>query len=231
MTVQTHGQLPTDEFLIPLSKSKKAQMVRALANLHHPDLPSLRPCELSDALRPTIDRLGMHENLREMEGKGYTVLRNCFTPEGVRSWALHADQPKYDGGLRGGGADPLTYDRNQILTCCIIVSDGYSAEKGATCVVPGSHKLRRYPSQQEQDNCEDLAEPIIANRGDVGCWGGDVWHAFGVRQIPGERVVLHVTYSRDGLGIADSRDDISSSAFEGKPYERQMLQLLRRGGV
>jgi ectoine hydroxylase-related dioxygenase (phytanoyl-CoA dioxygenase family) len=155
-----------------------------------------------------------------------------YQPKGVRVWGLHADQPKYNASLSSSDSDAesLPYDRNYLLTCCIIASDGYSVKTGATGVVPSSHKLLRYPTQEEQDNCEDITEPIIANRGDVACWNGTVWHAFGVRQIPGERVVLHVTYNRAGLEVVDNYDEIPDSAFAGKPYEKTMMQLLRRGG-
>lgn len=68
-----------------------------------------------------------------------------------------------------------------MLTCCVVLSDGYDADTGATYVVPGSHRLRRFPDPAAIAHAEDIAEPILARRGDVACWDANVWHAFGVR--------------------------------------------------
>ena len=40
-------------------------------------------------------------------------------------------------------------------------------ENGATCLVPGSHKLRRHPNKAEQDNCAHIVMPVSAKRGDI----------------------------------------------------------------
>ena len=37
-------------------------------------------------------------------------------------------------------------EHNQIVTGCFVLSEDYTLENGATCLVPGSHKLRRHPN-------------------------------------------------------------------------------------
>ena len=66
-------------------------------------------------------------------------------------------------------------------------------------MVPYSHKLRRHPNAAEISMQTELTVPIICGRGDIACWDGSVWHSFGLRRVPGERVVIHTTYSRSGM--------------------------------
>mmetsp|Transcript_78308 Transcript_78308/g.253646 ORF Transcript_78308/g.253646 Transcript_78308/m.253646 type:complete len:359 (-) Transcript_78308:101-1177(-) len=256
-----------------------------LFGLQDPNNSSLRPYELSETLRPEVNRLSMMENLVDMQEKGYTVLKNCFAPEqcdelveavlrvgasnhmlrkggeevfdltvvndkmyalaeymvgagcqlsqlaatvnpqnrkhrGMPSAGLHSDQ----------NWTPAPFpEHNQLLTCCIVLSDDFTLENGATCVVPGSHKLRRHPNQLEQQNCAELVEPIVAKRGDVACWDGSVWHAPGVRQNPGQRVVFHVTYCRVFMAPLENYDDIEDSTLDSKNYAERLRRLLGRG--
>ncbi len=151
-----------------------------------------------------------------------------FLPGGIRCYGLHSDQPRTNPN-----SDTKLYtaprDRNNLLTCCIVLSDGYTADTGATYVVPGTHRLRRFPDPAAIANAESIAQPILAERGDVACWDGNVWHAFGVRQVPGERVVLHISYAHvDGAEAHDDYDGVPPSAFMGGPSQSGIVQLLQR---
>jgi len=141
---------------------------------------------------------------------------------------LHSDQPAHDPKSK---LKLFTAPRNHnnVLTCCVVLSDGYTADTGATYVVPGSHRLRRSPGPVAAAHAEEIAEPIIAAQGDVVCWDSNVWHAFGVRQIPGERIVLHISYCHpDGGEAHDEYDGVSASALMGQPWEDALVQLLER---
>lgn len=149
-------------------------------------------------------------------------------PAGTRCIILHTDQPPHDPKSKTK-LYTAPRNRNHILTCCVVLSDGYTADTGATYVVPGSHRLRRHPDPAAMSHVEDIADPILAEQGDAACWDSNVWHAFGVRQIPGERIVLHISYChRDGGEAHDEYDGVSASAFMGKPWESALVQLLER---
>lgn len=150
-------------------------------------------------------------------------------PAGLTCYGLHSDQPMHDPRRTDLKLYSAPRNRTNMLTCCVVLSDGYSAETGATHVVPGSHHLRRFPDPAAVAHAEEIAEPIVAKRGDVACWDSNVWHAFGVRQIPGERVVLHISYAHPEGGEAhDDYDAIPSNAFMGQPFEQPIIQLLQR---
>jgi hypothetical protein len=83
---------------------------------------------------------------------------------------------------------------NLHLTCCW-ATDEFSREGGATMVVPRSHEHRRNPSEEEVAAMEG-AIAIECPPGSVAVWDGSVWHGNWPRTLPGERVVLHVLYSR-----------------------------------
>uniref|UniRef100_A0A7S1L8Q6 Phytanoyl-CoA dioxygenase n=1 Tax=Alexandrium catenella TaxID=2925 RepID=A0A7S1L8Q6_ALECA len=95
-------------------------------------------------------------------------------------------------------------EHNQLLTCCWALDGEFTAESGATHVVPGSHRLRRHPTKHEIKHDRELLQPTSGPRGCVVCWDGSVWHSGGVRLIPGQRVVAHVTYSRIGMRPLES---------------------------
>lgn len=106
-----------------------------------------------------------------------------------------------------GSAIPLHADQSWLpspfpehfafMTACWITDD-FTRENGATCVVPGSHRLRRPPTPQETSECLADAVPIEAPAGSVAIWDGAVWHGNFPRTTAGERAVLHVSYGRLG---------------------------------
>jgi hypothetical protein len=152
-----------------------------------------------------------------------------FLPAGVKCFGLHSDQPATDPGKSNQTLYTAPRNRNNLLTCCVILSDGYTADTGATYVVPGSHRLRRFPDVQAITHAEKIAEPILGNRGDIACWDGNVWHAFGVRQIPGERIVMHISFAHpEGSEAEDDYDCIPAESFMGTPYQKELVQLLQR---
>lgn len=85
-------------------------------------------------------------------------------------------------------------EHNLFLTCCW-ATDDFTLEGGATMVVPGSHRQRRMPTVEEAAGQEG-AIAIECPAGSVAVWDGSVWHGNWPRTIPGERVVLHVSYTR-----------------------------------
>lgn len=88
-------------------------------------------------------------------------------------------------------------EHNAFMTACWITDD-FTLENGATCFVPGTHKLKRAPTPADSEARFADAVPIEAPAGSVAIWDGSVWHGNVPRTAPGERVVLHVSYGRLG---------------------------------
>ena len=112
------------------------------------------------------------------------------------------------------------------MTTCFALSDDCTLENGATCLVPGSHKLRRHPNALEMANCADLVEPVVAPRGSIVVWDGGVWHTAGVRRNPGSRVVMHLTYSRIAMAPLEDYSVVPDEMVLG---DRVREQILGRG--
>ena len=99
--------------------------------------------------------------------------------------SLHADQAWV----------PAPFPEHNLMLTCGWVTDEFSREGGATMVVPRSHEHRRSPTSEEVAAMEG-AIAIECSPGSVAVWDGSVWHGNWPRALPGERVLLHVTYCR-----------------------------------
>ena len=71
----------------------------------------------------------------------------------------------------------------------------YNEENGATCIVPGSHKLCRAPTSHEARDLT-LFKPIEAKAGSILIHHGNVWHGSVPRRAPGYRVSVVSTFAR-----------------------------------
>ena len=134
-------------------------------------------------------------------------------PDQPRAGGLHADQ----------NWTPAPFPvHNQLVTFCW-ACDEYTAEAGSTKVIPKSHLLRRHPTDQEV-----AEEPGVVSTecpaGSIVFWDGSTWHSgAGLRTIEGERVVLHITYSRLALRPVESYDFLDEDWLKDKPYEMRVL--------
>lgn len=126
--------------------------------------------------------------------------------------ALHADQ----------NWTPAPFPvHNQMLTFCWFCDEATKAG-GTTLMVPHSQRHRRHPSADEIAAC-DGAIALEGPAGMVGVWDGSVWHGNWPRTIDGERVVLHVTYSRLALRPVESYDHLDDRWLQGRPYALRVL--------
>jgi ectoine hydroxylase-related dioxygenase (phytanoyl-CoA dioxygenase family) len=105
------------------------------------------------------------------------------------------------------------------------VTDDFTRESGATLIIPGTHKHRRHPPRDIRKTLEG-AVPIVAPKGSLCLWDGSVWHGNYPRELPGERVVLHMTYSRVGLETVEDYRHLDDAWLADKPPE--MAGLLGR---
>ncbi len=129
-----------------------------------------------------------------------------------RKGGLHADQ----------AWTPAPFpEHNQTATFCW-TCDEYTVEGGATRVVPNSHRLRRHPTAEEVA-AEDGIISTACPAGTVVFWNGSIWHSGGTRTIGGERVVLHITFSRLAMRPIENYDHLGEDWLADKPYEMRVL--------
>ena len=155
-------------------------------------------------LRPKIQALA-----EIMCGKGALLsqLIASIRPLGAQKLPLHADQNWLPAPF------PV---HNQLLTLCW-ACDEFTEAGGCTKVIPGTHRLRRHPNEEEVAT-EPGAIPTECPAGSVVAWDGSVWHGNYPRAIPGERVVVHITFSRLALRPVEDYGHLDEKWLDGKPY-------------
>ena len=135
---------------------------------------------------------------------------------GRGSLGLHADNSWF----------PEPFPQWEIMCTACWVTDVFTQEAGSTLVIPGTHKLKHHPPRDVRKTLEG-AVPIVAPKGSLCLWNGSVWHGNYPRQIPGERVVLHMTYTRIGMQPVEDYRHLDTAWLADKPA--RMAELLGRG--
>jgi ectoine hydroxylase-related dioxygenase (phytanoyl-CoA dioxygenase family) len=107
----------------------------------------------------------------------------------------------------------------QIATA-VWVLDEFTAEKGASRVVKGSHNLNRHPLPGEG---EDVAEAIECEPGSIIMWNGATWHGNCGRAAPGDRVALHTSFCRMHLRSFVNNATIPFEVANRSPLMAQLL--------
>jgi ectoine hydroxylase-related dioxygenase (phytanoyl-CoA dioxygenase family) len=140
-------------------------------------------------------------------GRGalFSQLSGSRRRQGPGSLGLHADNSWF----------PAPFPQWEIMCTGCFVTDEFTLESGATLVIPGTHTLRRHPPRDVRQSLEG-ARPIVAPKGSICLWNGSVWHGNFPRRLPGERVVLHMTYTRIGFQPIETYDHLGDDWFEGK---------------
>jgi hypothetical protein len=100
---------------------------------------------------------------------------------------LHADQ------ANSGTPAPFP-PMAQVCNAVWALTD-YDGENGATCFVPGSHKLCRHPTAKEAIDFS-LFKPLQARAGSIIVWHGNTWHGAIPRRRPGLRVSIIQYFGR-----------------------------------
>jgi hypothetical protein len=138
-------------------------------------------------------------------GAVFSQLSGSRRRQGPTSLGLHADNSWF----------PAPFPEWEISCTACFVTDEFTQASGATLVIPGTHKLRGHPPKDIRTNLEG-AIPIVAPKGSICLWNGSVWHGNYPRQLPGERVVLHMTYTRVGMAPIETYDHLDEAWFQGK---------------
>ena len=103
-----------------------------------------------------------------------------------------------------------------------------SSPSRAARLVVGSHTERRHPTPEEIGRVTDSgwAVPVEAPANSVVCWDGAVWHTGGHRTAPGERVVLHLTYTRLSQRQIEDYSHITDEVIERAAPDPAMFRVL-----
>ena len=149
------------------------------------------------------------------QGAALSWLIGSRKPQGAPPLVLHADQFYIPSPFP---------PHNQLLAACWACDD-FTEAGGATKVVPGSHMQRRMPSPDEA-KAEENAIPIVCPKGSIVFWDGSVWHGNCARTLPGERVVLHMSFSRQYVRPMEDYSHLPKSFVDRNPPE--MATLLGR---
>jgi hypothetical protein len=146
-------------------------------------------------------------------GKGALIsaLQGSVRTEGPDFVPLHADQSWM----------PAPYPEQPYFFTLCWSADGFSKDSGATSAVPGSHRLRRYPTADDQREAEVV--PIDCAAGDIACWLGSTWHGSFPRTLPGERVVLHMAFSRVSVRPIENYNHLDEAWLAGKPEALRIM--------
>lgn len=132
--------------------------------------------------------------------------------KGAPALGLHSDQNWHPAPFP---------EQNQLFTCCWVM-DKFDEPSGATLVCPGTHRMRRHPNAQEIAE-KTGAIPITAEANSLACWDGSVWHGNYPRTADGERVVLHITFSRLANRPVENYDFLGEDWLKGKPAELRVM--------
>jgi hypothetical protein len=131
------------------------------------------------------------------------------------------------GSVRHSGATAMSLhidaqwvpptEYNPMFTACLALDDLNEAA-GTTKVIPGSHKLMRNPEDHEAA-ASDGAIPITCKTGALAFWTGYNWHANYPRRLPGDRVMLHMTFCRLSYRPVEDYSNLSDDYLAQWPPE------------
>lgn len=122
---------------------------------------------------------------------------------------IHVDWADYSVSALPAAANTATV--NYLLT-------DYSRTEGALSFVPGSHRLRRFPSAGEVESWADRAQPVEAPAGSVAVWSDHTWHGSYERSAPGLRVMMLGLYARPHLQTQEPyRQTCTQEALDRNP--------------
>lgn len=152
------------------------------------------------------DQGGANQRIWNLANKG-EVFRRLWMNEALHELARHLLGDDLLGfsataniAKRGGNAQPLHGDQYfapedipyPLVANGAWLLDDFTAENGATRVVPKSHLLRRFPTPDEDVEWA----PAVAPAGTLMVWGGRLWHGTGVNMTDKPRRVILTSFAR-----------------------------------
>ena len=119
---------------------------------------------------------------------------------------------------------------------CTYVLTDFDRQNGATCIVPGSHKWCRRPTDAEaallpyEEGGKDQAVVCNAAPGSLIIWHGNTWHGAFNRVAPGLRVSMTVYFVRHFIRpLEDYIDNVPQKLLD--KYGPRFANVLQQGSV
>ena len=129
--------------------------------------------------------------------------------KGTARTGIHADWAQFD--MPTMAVETYGANFNYLLT-------DYSKEDGGLSFVPGSHRWRRLPSQEESEYWADNAEPIEALAGSMIIWGDHTWHGSYPKTTDGLRLMILGMYNRPHMQTQEAyRETATDEALARNP--------------
>ncbi len=177
------------------------------------------------------------------ENARISAITGTINGPGIARGVVHADWP-YNQNHQARIEAPYP-DLVVTLVSMWMLTD-YTAENGATIIVPGSHKQSTSPSKKTHLDPEasyDGEVQLIGKAGDVGIFDARTWHASAANTTRGDRIGFIVRYAPWWLNLNTQRpgsrerkqivednngsdaqvDAVPASVYQGLPPEVQTL--------
>ena len=144
-------------------------------------------------------------------------LNSRFALPGQGLQGLHADW--------GAAVEPGDYS----VCNSIWLLDDFTADNGATRVVPGSHRSGKHPSELGVDLTKPHPDEVIlqAPAGTVVIFNAHTWHGGTLNRTAASRRAMHVYWSRRDLGQQTNQRESLSAATKARlsPLARYLLDV------
>lgn len=135
---------------------------------------------------------------------------------GESTQPLHGDDQQI--GLRNT-VKPLVCNTMWALT-------DFTAENGATRIVPGSHNYNSYPDYYHQQGIETV--PAEMSKGDVLIWNGALWHGGGANSTENTRVGIAMNYCA-GFIRQQENQQLGIPFAKAKNFNTRLQELIGYG--
>ncbi len=118
-----------------------------------------------------------------------------------------------------------------VCNCSWLLTE-YTVERGALCMVPGSHRRCRSPTENEQPKAlggtgpDDILVPVIAKPGSLCVFHGNTWHGAYPKKTPEVRINTVSAFCRHFILPGEDTSDITDE--EIAPHGEKLARLLGR---
>lgn len=151
----------------------------------------------------------------------------------------HVDYPYWDMYKRK--SFPNNINASYPLNCQVtVLLDDFTADNGATAVMPGTQKLCRYPDADDEKRFFKEAKRMTGKAGDVAIFFGLVWHCAMPNESRGDRNAVLIQYLPKFIKpMEDQKNGVNKSVVEkATPVLKRLLgfdypypQLLETAGT
>jgi ectoine hydroxylase-related dioxygenase (phytanoyl-CoA dioxygenase family) len=174
------------------------------------------PLFVDAAMNPVVRTMGAY--MLGLSMRLYSMV--AFIKEGpARPTHMHTDSV--------GVPSPLPF-YGTVCNISWILSD-YTQDNGTLCIVPGSHRYCRHPSELEQPQFmggamdDAMATPVLAKAGSIAVFTGNTWHGTYPKTSDSNRVHIATAFCRNYVNPAENYDDLPDEIVAGHGPELARL--------